>query len=110
MNKQILLILSCAALAWGANASAIAQDGFYGGLALREDGADANGLKVSTLPFAWNRFPAPLAKDAAQRALVFGGYRGRSDVSVEAALNTTEKYALHPPRALLPSGLSTGGS
>jgi len=110
MNKQTLLALSCAALAWGASASAIAQDGFYGGLALREDGADANGLKVSTLPFAWNRFTSPLAEDSTQRALVFGGYRWRSDVSVEAALNTTDKYALHPPRALVASGLSTGGS
>ena len=109
MNKQILSAISLAALAWSANAATVSQDGFYGGLALREGGADANGLKVGPLPFAWNRFTSPLAEDSTQRALLFGGYRWRSDVSVEAALNTNDKYALNPSRTpLVGSGLVTG--
>ena len=75
---------------------AAAQDGFYGGVAVREAGADAMGLTLGKLPFAWNRFTAPAAEDATQRALVFGGYRWSSDISVEAAFNASDKYALRP--------------
>src|ERR1700716_3007244 len=75
---------------------AAAQDGFYGGVAVREAGADAMGLTLGKLPFAWNRFTAPAAEDATQRALVFGGYRWASDISVEAAFNASDKYALRP--------------
>jgi opacity protein-like surface antigen len=107
VKKQTLSAIFCVLLAWCA--SALAQDGFYGGLALREDGADATGLKATALPFAWNRFTAPVAEDLTQRALFFGGYRWRSDISLEAAFNTSDKYALHPPGMLSNSNsLSTG--
>lgn len=109
MKKQTLSAVFCALLTWCA--SALAQDGFYGGLALREDGADATGLKASGLPFAWNRFTSPAAEDSTQRALFFGGYRWRSDVSLEAAFNTSDKYsdkyALHAPGPL-GNGLTAG--
>ena len=79
-----------------AGGSAAAQGGFYGGVAVRDGGTDAMGLALGKLPFAWNHFAAPTAEDATQRALVFGGYRWSSDISVEAAFNANDKYALRP--------------
>jgi len=76
--------------------AAAAQDGFYGGVAVRDAGADAMGLTLGKLPLAWNRFTTPAAEDATQRALVFGGYRWSSDIAVEAAFNASDKYALRP--------------
>jgi opacity protein-like surface antigen len=95
MNKQTrrpILLALVMAIAGGA----AAQDGFYGGVAVRDAGADAMGLTLGKLPFAWNRFTVPAAEDATQRALVFGGYRWSSDISVEAAFNASDKYALRP--------------
>ncbi len=79
----------------GATAAA-AQNGFYGGVSVRDSGADGVGLTFGQAPFAWNRFAAPVAEDATQRALVFGGYRWSNDVAIEAAFNSSDKYALHP--------------
>ncbi len=107
MKKQIIVAI-CLGLGSAAAVPAYAQDGFYGGVALRESGADATGLKLSSLPFAWNRFTTPLAEDATQRALIFGGYRWRSDVSVEAAFNANDKYALRPAPSTVGGGSSTG--
>jgi opacity protein-like surface antigen len=96
MRKQTLRTLLLGALLMAAAGSAAAQDGFYGGISVREDGADAMGLALGKLPFAWNRFAVPTAEDATQRALLFGGYRWTNDVAVEAAFNASDKYALHP--------------
>jgi hypothetical protein len=96
MKKQVLLMVLLGALAIAGTGSAFAQEGFYGGVAVRDDGADAMGLAVGKLPFAWNRFTIPESEDATQRALLFGGYRWLSDISVEAAFNASDKYALHP--------------
>ena len=96
MKKQRLINFLVALLALGAGASALAQSGFYGGVALRDRGAEPTGVTVVSLPLAWSRFTAPTGDDAAaQRALVFGGYRWRNDLSVEAAFNASDKYALH---------------
>src|SRR6202049_2077871 len=95
MKKQILRTILPTLLV-AVCGGAAAQDGFYGGVAIREAGADAMGLTLGKLPFAWNRFTAPAAEDATQRALVFGGYRWSSDISVEAAFNASDKYALRP--------------
>jgi opacity protein-like surface antigen len=96
MKKQALWTILLGVLAVASAAGAAAQDGFYGGLSLREGGADAMGLAIGKLPFAWNRFTVPVAEDATQRALVFGGYRWSSDIALEAAFNASDKYALHP--------------
>ena len=66
MRKQILqtILLTLLIAACG---GAAAQDGFYGGVAVREAGADAIGLTLGKLPFAWSRFTAPAAEDATQR-------------------------------------------
>src|SRR3981081_400077 len=95
MKKQIVRTI-LATLLMAVCGGVAAQDGFYGGVAVREAGADAMGLTLGKLPFAWNRFAAPAAEDATQRALVFGGYRWSSDISVEAAFNASDKYALRP--------------
>jgi opacity protein-like surface antigen len=96
MKKQTLRTILLTALAMAVTGGAVAQDGFYGGVAVRDGGSDAMGLLLGKLPFAWNRFAAPTAEDATQRALVFGGYRWSSDISVEAAFNASDKYALRP--------------
>ena len=94
MKKQTLRTILLALIM--AAGGAAAQDGFYGGVAVRDAGADAMGLTLGKLPFAWNRFTVPAAEDATQRALVFGGYRWASDISLEAAFNASDKYALRP--------------
>jgi opacity protein-like surface antigen len=96
MKKQILPTILLTALVLAFAGGATAQDGFYGGVAARDGGADAIGLTLGKQPFAWNRFAVPIADDATQRALVFGGYRWSSDISVEAAFNASDKYALRP--------------
>jgi len=97
MKKQTLstILLGVLAIA-AAGSAAAAEDGFYGGVAVRDSGADAMGLTLGKAPFAWNRYSAPVADDATQRSLVFGGYRWSNDISVEAAFNASDKYALHP--------------
>jgi len=95
-------------LAIGAATGAMAQTGFYGGVSLRDNGSDAIGLVLApqrgSQSLVWNRFTAPLGDDSSQRSLLFGGYRWKNDVAVEAAFNTTDKYALHPGS----SGLTIG--
>jgi opacity protein-like surface antigen len=96
LKKQTLRTILLATSVMLAGGSAAAQGGFYGGVSVRDGGADAMGLVLGKLPFAWNHFAAPTAEDATQRALVFGGYRWSSDISVEAAFNANDKYALRP--------------
>ena len=92
----------------GAAASAFAQTGFYGGVSFRDNGSDSIGLVLAPQAggqtLVWNRFTAPVVDDASQRSLLYGGYRWKNDVAVEAAFNTTDKYALHPGN----SGLTIG--
>jgi len=45
---------------------------------------------------AWNRYVAPTSDDSSPRALVFGGYRWRNDIAVEASFNSVDQYLLRP--------------
>lgn len=107
MKKQVLLGTLTALLAIGATVPARAQSGFYGGVSIRDGQSEPTGLTLGGQPLAWNRFITPLATadDSNQRSLVFGGYRWKNDVAVEAAINTntvaSDQYALRP---------TTGGS
>ena len=99
------LALACAGLA---SAAAQAQvpgivnpGGFYGGIALRDAGAEATGITFGTQSSTWGRFASPVADDAAARTLFFGGYRFQNDVAVEASFTTSERYLLRPDN---PSG------
>jgi hypothetical protein len=96
VKKQLLFAIAFALLGTALSTGAVAQNGFYGGVSMRDDGADAIGLAIGKQPFAWNRFTAPIAEDATQRTLVFGGYRWASDIAIEAAFNASDKYALRP--------------
>jgi opacity protein-like surface antigen len=93
MKKQLLRIIITAALI-GPVLPAYAQGGFYGGVSLRQGAADATGLNLGGPALVWNRFAAPTGEDAAQQRLFFGGYRWKSDISVEAAFNSRDQYAL----------------
>jgi opacity protein-like surface antigen len=95
MKKQLLKI-AIAAVLIGTALPLYAQNGFYGGVSLRQGGADATGLTLGGPALAWNRFVAPAGEDAAQQTLLFGGYRWKSDISVEAAFNSRDQYALKP--------------
>lgn len=80
--------------------------GFYGGIALRDNGAESTGVTFGAQTSAWSKFASPLADDTASRALFFGGYRWANDVALEGSLNTSDRYALHPDN---PSGRSGVG-
>ncbi|HEX7272569.1 MAG TPA: outer membrane beta-barrel protein [Casimicrobiaceae bacterium] len=100
MKKQSVAVVLGSLMVLGANAPALAQNGFYGGLSMRDTGA-VNGLTLGDVPLgdvslAWNRFSAPTADETAQRSLLFGGYRWKNDLSVEGAFSTTDKYSLQP--------------
>ena len=113
MKKQALaltLALACAGLA-GARAEAqvatpaATSGGFYGGIALRQLGAEETGVTFGTQSSTWGRFTSPLADDAASRKLFFGGYRFQNDVAVEASFTTSERYLLRPDN---PGGSGVG--
>ena len=93
MKKQLLRLAVVGALI-GTALPLYAQDGFYGGVSLRQGGADATGLALGGPALVWNRFAAPAGEDAAQQTLLFGGYRWKSDISVEAAFNSRDQYTL----------------
>jgi opacity protein-like surface antigen len=108
VKKQALVWTLGAGLFMAAAANAVAQTGFYGGVSFRDNGTDSVGLVLAPQAggqtLVWNRFSAPAGDDASQRSLLYGGYRWKNDLAVEAAFNTTDKYALHPGS----SGLTIG--
>ena len=108
VKKQVFLSILGVALTLGVAATAFAQDGFYGGVSMRDHGAESSGLILGDQPLAWSRFAAPVAEDADQRSLVFGGYRWKNNVAVEAALNTADKYALRSGNTGLTVGPGVG--
>jgi opacity protein-like surface antigen len=90
-------------LAFGVVASAHADDrvratasGFYGGVSLRDQATESAGITLGPASSVWNRFVAPVADDSSPRALVFGGYRWRNDIALEASFNSVDQYALRP--------------
>jgi opacity protein-like surface antigen len=109
MKKQTLLIALGALFGLGLSTLASGQNGFYGGVSMRDNGAESNGLQVGDVPSAWTRFATPVVDDQAQRSLLFGGYRWSNDVAVEAAvntINTVDKYSLH--QGAVPSVIGPG--
>jgi opacity protein-like surface antigen len=108
MRKQLLLIELAGLMAFAAVPQALAQNGFYGGVSMRENGTESTGVVLGNEPLAWSRFSAPTADDNSQRALLFGGYRWKNDVAVEAAFNTADKYALQPVLPALSIGPGPG--
>jgi opacity protein-like surface antigen len=117
VKKQALVWLIGAGLGfgagWGASAQTV-QTGFYGGVSMRDMGSESSGLirapQAGGQTLVWNRFAAPVGDDVSvsQRSLVYGGYRWKNDVAVEAAFNTTDKYELHPGSSGLTLGSGPG--
>ena len=70
--------------------------GFYGGVALRSDGGDRQGVSFGHLTSVWSRFAPPVTEDSGARSLAYGGYRWANDLAVEASIATAESYALRP--------------
>ena len=70
--------------------------GFYGGVALRDAGVETKGMALGIPVNALSRFSPRLVEDASPRALLFGGYRWRNEVAVEASFNAADPYALKP--------------
>ena len=112
LSKQILAVAFCAVATVSSGALAqvrpvepAAQPGFYGGVALRDEGRDAAGINLGHLASTWGRFASPVSDDAARRALVFGGYRWANDVAVEGAISTADRYALRPFDATVRRGV-----
>jgi hypothetical protein len=105
MKKQLftgicsILFAYCAAVPAYAqtNANAPSTRGFYGGVSLRDAGADSAGVNFGSATSVWNRYTAPTIDDSSTRSLLFGGYRWGNDVAVEAAFNASDKYALRSP-------------
>jgi len=100
MKKQILAAfalggLFAAPLVFADEPSAKA--GFYGGVALRDAGAEAAGVNFGQLASTWGRYVSPVTDDAnSQRSLVFGGYRWANDLALEGSFSTSDRYALRP--------------
>lgn len=108
MQKQLLLAAVATILGIGAAGPACAQNGFYGGVSLRQGATDTRGLTLAGSSLSWNRFSVPNGEDTDQQTLVFGGYRWKSDIAVEAAFNSRDQYALKPGSSRLPVGLELG--
>ena len=90
-------VVGLAAPAWGVEPeSAAPAAGFYGGVSMRDRGAEGLGLQSGAAAPTWTRFTTPTGDDTATRALVFGGYRWRNDVAVEASFSAIDMYALRP--------------
>lgn len=108
MKKQLLLTAIAIVLGAAAALPAQAREGFYGGVSLRRANADGTGLNLGSPALAWNRFAVPNSDDSMQQTLLFGGYRWKSDVAVEAAFNSRDQYALKPGSNLPPGGAGVG--
>jgi opacity protein-like surface antigen len=77
-----------------------AASGFYGGVSLRDRAQEGLGLTIGNPTSVWNRYATPTVDDTSPRTLVFGGYRFRNDIAVEASFNAIDKYALNPADAI----------
>ena len=71
---------------------------------MRDHATEGTGITLGPTTSIWNRYVAPTADDSAARALVFGGYRLRNDIAVEASFNSIDQYALRPDIAGGPQG------
>jgi opacity protein-like surface antigen len=75
-----------------------AANGFYGGVSVRDTGAEGIGVHFgAAAASALNRYPVAAFDDTTSpRTLVFGGYRLQHDLAVEASFSSQDKYALQP--------------
>lgn len=93
---SILVAVSTVTYAQTEEKTFSAPAGFYGGVSIRDRGTEATGLSFGAVTSVWNRYVAPVTDEAVPRALVYGGYRWRNDIAVEASVNSSDRYALRP--------------
>jgi opacity protein-like surface antigen len=100
-------VLALAPAAFAAEAPR--TDGFYGGVSVRQIGAE-QGLTIGPATTGFGRFD-PLEAEPSSRASAFGGYRFRDDLALEASVASTTGYRL-PGRGgvglLLPGDTDAG--
>ena len=89
-------ILLAVALAPAQAAERSGAAGFYGGVALRDQGAQASGISLGIPANALSRFTLSTLDDSLLRTSLYGGYRWTNDVAVEASVNTSDPYSLRP--------------
>ena len=104
MKYQRLVVIALAGAALAAPASAQTLAGFYGGVVLRDGGAATSGVSFGPRTQAVAPAAAPV-EDAVVRQQVFGGYKWRNDLAVEAAFARSESYALRPFGVGAPGGV-----
>lgn len=68
--------------------------GFYGGISLRDRGVESGSSLRGDTPMPWVKFAPSTPDETDTGALLFGGYRWRNDIAIEAAVNTREGFAL----------------
>lgn len=93
---SILLALGATPVAHAQDKGSVAANGFYGGVSMRDHATESAGVTLGPASSVWTRFVTPTSDDSATRALVFGGYRFRNDIALEASFNTVDQYALRP--------------
>lgn len=103
MNNQRLAILFLACwvgagiVAGEASAQAtVRSSGFYGGVVLRDRDVGMTGWAFGLEPLVPNGPTTQAVDDSSTRHTLFGGYRWRNQLAVEAALARSESYALRP--------------
>ena len=96
----VVLTVTGTAIAFSASADDRIQEvdstGFYGGLAMRDRGADSDGLQFGHITSAWGKFTPPATDDLGARTLAFGGYRWGNEIALEAAVASADRFALRP--------------
>lgn len=90
--RAFVTCLAAASAGGGAWAASLPQ-GFYGGLSIRENGAE-QGVTIGGTSGNASRFGSALLVPATSQAFAFGGYRWRNDLAVEAALGSANGYRL----------------
>jgi opacity protein-like surface antigen len=81
------------------------QPGFYGGLSMRDQGSESDGIQFGHLSSVWNKFTQPVADYSGARTLAFGGYRWGNELALEAAVGTTDRLVLRPDQSTGPQGM-----
>ncbi len=113
MKKQALVVSVVALLAGIPAGQGVAQErtstvastGFYGGVSLRDRGADTAGLGISAPTSVWSRYTPLLADTERASQLAFGGYRWGNDLALEASVARLDSYALRPAGETTPAGV-----
>jgi opacity protein-like surface antigen len=97
MNPLRMFLVLALALVLGlpvaaAGAADAVRDGFYGGIALR-DATGEQGVAIRDASNPWARLGPVAGEGQASQTLVYGGYRWRRDLALEAALGS-DSYRL----------------